>query len=283
MTAAPRALVRAERAGLPLLRAEVLRATRQLVADVAIVTAIASRRRTAEQAVALTQRRAEALAVSLARVIEAHRLTSKQASLASLTVEWEAVRKGVQGAGLADPGPLGVQALLAPTDSAASSSSARSLASTWSRVTLAAVWAWADQDDAASDLGRAIAAASIDGAVKRTAATEAAQAFADLRDEGAGWLEELHRDAAWLPGLLKLWDATNDRKLCPSCAALGSSPPRPAGVPFPGSHEPGYVHPFCRCVPRWIFVPARLRALAPLGRQVDGRRPRSLLETPQAA
>lgn len=283
MTPAPRALVRAENAGLPLLRAEIARATRQLVADVALVTAIASRRRTAEQAVALTQRRAEALALSLARVIEALRLAAKKASFDSLTGEWAAVRKGLTKAGHSDPGPLGVQVLLAPTDTAQAASSARSLASTWSRVTLAAVWAWADREDAGDDLGRAIAAANVDGAVKRTVATESAQAFADLRDEGAGWLAEVHRDADWLPAVGKAWDASNDRKICPTCARMGDSLPRPVGVPFPGGAEPGYAHPFCRCVPRWVLLPARVRTLERRGRQVDDFAPRSLLDTPQAA
>jgi hypothetical protein len=69
-------------------------------------------------------------------------------------------------------------------------------------------------------LTAALAPVQVDGSIKRIAATDAAQAFADLRDEGAGWLAEQHRDALWLPAIVKVWDGTLDKKICPTCGDL---------------------------------------------------------------
>lgn len=46
--------------------------------------------------------------------------------------------------------------------------------------------------------------------------------------------------------LMRVWDATRDRKTCGVCAGLDGTRV-PATRPFPGGLRPGFVHPRCRC------------------------------------
>lgn len=89
------------------------------------------------------------------------------------------------------------------------------------------------------------ASAATAGSVKRIAATESAESFNSGREEAA-------RDSRGTrgPSLLKVWDATLDRRTCPIC--------RDADGDIVGYHEafpsgtPGGVHPFCRCTWRLL-------------------------------
>jgi len=55
------------------------------------------------------------------------------------------------------------------------------------------------------------------------------------------------RDARdWVVGIVKIWDALLDKRVCPRCAALASSI-RPLGMPFDGEPDPP-LHSRCRCV-----------------------------------
>lgn len=248
---AARALLRAEGRGLRILRTKVREGTRRL-AGAAAALPRASARPTAERAAALVQAEASGLTVQLASAVRSVRLGSKRVSHERFVASWELVRRGVIAQGERDPGPLGIAAMLAPTDEVAAVQLAHSLSSAWMSVAVSAAWAWAERPDA--ELAAALTAVNVDGRVRRAAATEAARAFADGFDEGAGWVVEHHRRARWYPGVLKRWEAANDRKVCRVCATLGDSAPRPIGVPFPGGMEPGYAHAFCRCVPEMVFL-----------------------------
>lgn len=88
------------------------------------------------------------------------------------------------------------------------------------------------------------------------AATETSQAFNDERDFE---LREFERTTSWAPFLMKEWDATLDRKVCPICDELDGTR-KPLGFSFPEGALPGAVHPRCRCVVVTTLLPL------PLGR-----------------
>ena len=99
---------------------------------------------------------------------------------------------------------------------------------------------WLKKANAAEEtVAKAAKAASAEsiGSLKRTAVTESSEAFSSGR---AKYL----RSSSSL-GLLRVWDATLDKRGCPICAEadgtiVGAREPFPFG-------EPGSVHPACRC------------------------------------
>ncbi len=249
--AAQRALILSERSLLLSLRSTVRIATAHSVASIATLHQRDPRAR-AEAAIAVLADRAPTLIASLAHAIQVGRLGAKRHSLQRLSSEWEAVRAAVTKAGHADPGPLTYPATLKPTDRAAASASSASLGAAWLTATSAAVWTAPAPEDLPAAVTRA--ADEQDYRTRRTATTEAARAFADARDEGMGWQAEQHADRAWMPLILKTWDATLDARVCPRCARLAGTT-RPWGIPFPGGLEPGYVHPGCRCLTGTLILP----------------------------
>lgn len=78
--------------------------------------------------------------------------------------------------------------------------------------------------------------------LRRAAATEVAHAFGEQREEDS-------RALAYSPLavlLLKMWDATLDRRACSVCSGLDGQL-QVLGFDFVGG-SPGGVHPNCRCV-----------------------------------
>jgi hypothetical protein len=94
----------------------------------------------------------------------------------------------------------------------------------------------------------AAASAATQGSATRIAVTESAGAFNEGREEASHEIQA-PRSAS---SLLKVWDATLDRRTCPVCRnadgdIVGVNEHFPAGTP-------GSVHPFCRCT--WQLLTA---------------------------
>ena len=269
-----RSLLRAELEALRLLRTALRAGTDAALAALAVLPLGDNRRVAVERALEALRGHRDDLQRKLQMAIGQGRLGGKRAALARFEAEWTQVRAEVQTAQLADPGPVLVHAQLTGNDNASTDAAAASLSVSWLAGATAAAWTWAE-DDGQATLAAAVAASSqaLDGRVRRTAATETARAFADGRDEGMGWVVEKHGEAQWFPAVLKIWNAVNDRRVCPRCAALDGKITL-LGLPFPGRLEPGYVHPHCRCVPGIVFLPARITVEAEQGLQVDGERSR---------
>ncbi len=87
------------------------------------------------------------------------------------------------------------------------------------------------------------AAATVDPALRRIAATETHSAFGAARESAT-------RQVASVTALYRVWDATMDKRTCPVCAsAHGLAVPRNERFP---QGTPGSVHPHCRCV-EWML------------------------------
>jgi hypothetical protein len=269
-----RALLRAELEALRLFRTALRAGMDRALAALAVLPMGDSRRTTAERVVEVLRGHLPALLIGLHNAIANGRLVGKRAALSRLDAEWDQVRVEVQRAKFADPGPLRVSASLTANDNVGADVSAASLSAAWLSTATAATWTWSEADSSQS-LAGAVGEASLglDGRVRRIAATETARAFADGRDEGTGWVAEKHQDARWFPAVLKRWDATNDRRVCPRCAAMDGKL-QLFGLPFAGRQEPGYVHAHDRCVTAIVFLPVRIRGEVEPGRQVDDEQPR---------
>ncbi len=213
------------------------------------------------------------LCARLARASQRSLLLAERAALTAFTLEWDAARAAVQRVGHPDPGPLPRLATTTSTDRAAAHAAAGSLAAAWLIATTSAVRVAASADE---PLPAAVHAAALaqDFRVRRVATTETARATTDARDEGAGWVEEQHREASWFPLLLKSWDATLDRRTCPRCSALHGIT-RPFGLPFPGGAEPGHLHPGCRCLSATLLLPIPRAGAGEPSRAVDDEHPRA--------
>ncbi len=96
--------------------------------------------------------------------------------------------------------------------------------------------------------------------IEMVAATETSQAFNAERDEAATDYVQ-RQDGNIAPLLLKTWDATLDRATCSTCKGLDGTI-RPWGFDFPGFAVPGDVHPRCRCIEGFFFVPIPLEQAA---------------------
>lgn len=106
----------------------------------------------------------------------------------------------------------------------------------------------------------------------RIAATEVPQAYSAAHDEGAGWVAERHKDARWLPLIVKRWDAKLDRA-CSVCSGMDGRL-APLGMSFKGGLVPAFVHPRCRCLSSILVLPVRMRGEVVPGYQVDDERER---------
>lgn len=252
------ALLRSERSALVALRKAVDASVSPALVKLARIRD-RDRRAATEAAVAILrgskQRLSDALEASLLSV----RLTAKQAASTRLAAEWATLRRDVRALGLRDPGPLAYTAKLEPTDRAAAESTSGAYVAAWTSGNSAAMWAWsadADNDASPSDVVEQTTE-GLDYRVRRIATTENAQAYADARDEATDAAAKKHNDATWIPGLLKRWDSTLDKRVCAVCRALDSTL-RPWGMSFPKKREPGHVHPGCRCDSHTVFIPLRI-------------------------
>jgi hypothetical protein len=274
---AARALIREEGKALRDLRAVVKGASQRIV-HASVTLPPGTRRQTAERVAAMLRAEGDRVAREMAQAIALVRQSSKATSHGLFVAEWTNVRGVLTSGGFKDPGPLGTTGMLAPTDDAAAHRTAQSFGAGWSSAVLNASWQWAEGD--AESIAPTLATVDVDGRVRRISATEAAQSFADARDESAGWLAEEYSDRPWYPLVLKRWDATNDRKVCPTCKSEDGEKVL-LGATFSEGHSPGYAHNFCRCVEHLIVLPIPgRRELVRAGRQVDDTNPRGPDEVP---
>lgn len=253
------ALVRQERLALSSLRAAVKAATGPALLALSRLPT-AEPRATADAGIALLRAAVPRLAKGFAAALAKRRADTKGAAVGRMADEWRAVRAAVRARGYADPGALtAVGAALTHTDHAAVESTAGSYAAAWQSATADALWTWAAAPEDGQGPADAAAAAedAQDYRVRRIATTDTAQAYADARDEAGHAAARRHADAVWLPAILKRWDATLDRRVCPRCRALDGTL-RPIGVDFAGGRDPGHVHPGCRCDSHLVFIPLRI-------------------------
>lgn len=86
------------------------------------------------------------------------------------------------------------------------------------------------------------ASADLDFMLRRTAATEVAHAFNDERERQTDEVSKAYT----APFVIKVWDATLDKRTCNVCARRDGTL-QFIGLSFPDD-GPGKVHPNCRCV-----------------------------------
>lgn len=213
------------------------------------------------------------IGAAVSEAVRSSRIGSKAASAVRLQAEWHAVHMALDDAGYEVPANMPPLPVASPEDETEAELAAQSYASAWGTAMMAAIWRWSESTTGSLPSAGAETNKALDFRLRRIATTETAKAFADARDDGMGWVAEQHRNAAWFPLLLKTWDATLDRKVCPTCSTLDGAT-RPWGVPFPGGAEPGYVHANCRCIPVTLLLPMPARGDTIPGRTVDDERPR---------
>ena len=92
-----------------------------------------------------------------------------------------------------------------------------------------------------------------DRALESIATNEVASAFSDERRRLERVAKREYDGMNWFPALLKMYDATLDRRTCPRCAKLDGKI-RPWGVDFAGHAEPP-LHTRCRCVIVYVASP----------------------------
>lgn len=90
------------------------------------------------------------------------------------------------------------------------------------------------------------------------AATETAAEFNLARAETVAQTVRANASEAWVSSLYRVWDATLDRRTCPTCEALDGSMV-PAAEDFPGGQRPGRVHSRCRCTESIAVVQTKRR------------------------
>lgn len=106
------------------------------------------------------------------------------------------------------------------------------------------------------DAERAQASALVsatDRALESISVNEVSSAFSDERRRLERATRREHGSTNWFPALLKMYDATLDRRTCPRCEKLHGKI-RPWGVDFAGHAEPP-LHARCRCVVVHIASP----------------------------
>jgi hypothetical protein len=86
------------------------------------------------------------------------------------------------------------------------------------------------------------------------AATETSSAFSDERTRVEKFLAEENKETSWWPFLVKVWDATLDKRTCPVCRKMHHEK-RGWGTDWPSGKEPGKVHPNCRCLVNYHAIP----------------------------
>jgi hypothetical protein len=94
-------------------------------------------------------------------------------------------------------------------------------------------------------------------AIEEKAATQTAEAFADERVRVEKKVARQYAGTNWLPALVKLWDATIDKRTCPTCREMDGQF-RVFGFDFSGGRVPAVVHRKCRCIQVLVFSPIYL-------------------------
>jgi hypothetical protein len=175
--------------------------------------------------------------------VAAGRGAGRDAAAAQLADELDAAATTLKLTAIAIPGPRD-----RADDEHRAAAAADSYVAAWRAGALVAITRWTATADRPA-LATALTAAheQQDHRLRRIAATEVPQAYSEEHAGRADALAEQHRGKAWLVLLVKVWDSTLDRKICPICADMDR---RWAivGRPFKGGLLPGAVHPFCRCL-----------------------------------
>lgn len=130
-------------------------------------------------------------------------------------------------------------------DDEAADASSRSTATSWLQQNLSELMRWDGTKQRLLE-GPKKVKRELDPKLRRIAATEVAQAY---QDEHAQELEQVAARAKTLPLavlLHKRWEGVLDRRICPLCANHDNEVVR-ASEQFRHGHEPGMVHPNCRC------------------------------------
>lgn len=154
-------------------------------------------------------------------------------------------------------------------DQAYAESAAEGFVAAWrASVTLVAVRK--SEAPVTRDLRTAVSAQAF--RLRRIAATEVPQAYNVEHDEGAGWVAEQHKDARWMPLIVKRWDATFDNT-CTTCEEMHGRLV-PLWMSFKGGLIPGHVHWHCRCLETIVALPLRMRGEVVPGYEVSDEEPR---------
>jgi hypothetical protein len=182
------------------------------------------------------------LRIEVARAVTAGRGAARDAAGAQLADELAAAAVTLKLTAIATPGRRD-----RADDEHRAAAAADAYVAAWRAGALVALNRWA-ADDERPALASALLKAheQQDHRLRRTAATEVPQAYSEEHAGRADALAEEHRGAAWLVLLVKVWDATLDRKLCPVCANMDRRW-AVVGGPFKGGLLPGAVHAHCRC------------------------------------
>lgn len=143
-------------------------------------------------------------------------------------------------------------------DTVNAEAAAGSFAAAWTAIALIALTKWARSDGRGGSIQAAIVASTkaIDHRIKRIIATEAARARNDEhRERWIGIKKANPRSAdGWGRHTFRRWDARLDRRVCSVCRAHDAEEVL-IGEPFAQGHEPGDVHPHCRCFVSVIVFP----------------------------
>ena len=188
------------------------------------VEGAAARARSPEEAASTVRR-------TIPQVVVATRTTARRAGSQAMSREFAAIRRSPLGANV-PPLFFGAEDVTQEDHDAA-----REIANNYADDVLAR--AGKEKSTAA----RIIAALTF--RIDAIAATETAQQFNRQRARNEQNLRGQYLGTAWLPLLVKQWDATLDRRVCRVCAARHGKL-RPIGLDWDGQ-SPGMTHVGCRC------------------------------------
>lgn len=178
--------------------------------------------------------------------IEAARRRAREAAAEQAAIEVAALAKDWQAEIVAPPREDQRQ-----EDIAAAESSGAAYASAWMALALYALSKWTANGSKGSIASQiASVTTQIDYRVRRIVTTETARAHSD---EHRGIVRRIPR-GPWSSKTFRRWDARLDRRVCSVCRAHDAEE-TPIGETFRLGHEPGDVHPGCRCIAVVVTFP----------------------------
>ncbi|MGK3981323.1 hypothetical protein WMF38_57530 [Sorangium sp. So ce118] len=194
---------------------------------------------------------AHRLEMALTPALDGARRGGREASMVGLRGEYavarsEAIRFGFDALSM----PLSIEAGNGHGDLGAASVAAKEIADLYQKRATTAL----ERTEGGSVSARSALPVY---AIAEKAATQTAEAFADERIRAEQRLVHRHAGTNWLPALVKLWDATIDRKTCATCREMDGQF-RVLGFDFSGGRKPAFVHRKCRCAQVLIFSPIYL-------------------------